>query len=1059
VKALKNLNRILRITAGTFGCLLVFSGILDGQVYSFKNYGAESNIPSGFIYTINQSDDRYLWIGTGNGITRFDGFDFQNVPYPDSGSVRFATSSLKDRRGTLWFGCSDGAVFYVNNNELVNVPISNSKSISVLLEGPDSLVYIIPQGKSIFRVNPVNPAEIHEYHISAEPVMLSAAFTKSGSLLIGTQENLLECRLTGDTVLVAGVIKDLDYSNVTSIFPAGNGSVFIIGTDGGGLFHLKMAENSGILKRFRGIPELESASIRSITADTEKDIWVSTSGSGIFRLSLSADYEKIELVKVFDKSSGLPSNEIRSVFQDYEGNYWIGFFGEGISMLESYAFSFYAPGKIAARNNVIFINSLNDKYILGTPSGFHTFNAITGKSEGFTDLTGETGSADITSYYLDSERNLWIGTGGKGLFLRNYNGLARLFFRSGDYGSDFIKDIQIDGNNIWLATTNGVIILDRRSGNEIKRFDISRGLPHNSINKIYISGEGVAYIGTETERIYTIDRNFELKSGNAVMSGNTQNRIYSFARDSRKIIWAATWGNGIFRCFNDSVSAVNMSDNLMSNYCYSILADSENEIWIGHQKGFSRYNPETGRMRIYGTDFARGGVCNPNAVFESADRKVFIGTSEGLILYDRAKDRKKKVPPYNNINYITINDVKYPYLPSFTLPYSKKYVIKVDYVGINLSDPGKVYYKTFVQNYDNDWSRLTAGRELIFSLTYGTYRFNMMSVNDEGLSQGTPLSFDMVIKQPYWRRWWFVLASSGAATALVILIIGQREKAQKRIQDYLEKELAARTSVVLQQKQEIELQNIEITDSINYAKRIQSSILPDIAKLKESFRDAFILFHPRDIVSGDFYWFDRIDDEKFMIVCADSTGHGVPGAFMSMIGSTILQDIVTRQKISKPSEILKLLDKRVFSTLNQNVELGVSNDGMDVVVCEINAETRHIRFASAMRPVIIVLDGEPFYIKGNRISIGGESVVEKFFDDQEYYLDEGDSIYFFSDGLPDQFGGTDGKKMKISRLKKLIEQICNLPMEEQKDIVSKFYYDWKGNYEQVDDILIMGIKV
>jgi serine phosphatase RsbU (regulator of sigma subunit) len=229
--------------------------------------------------------------------------------------------------------------------------------------------------------------------------------------------------------------------------------------------------------------------------------------------------------------------------------------------------------------------------------------------------------------------------------------------------------------------------------------------------------------------------------------------------------------------------------------------------------------------------------------------------------------------------------------------------------------------------------------------------------------------------------------------------------------------------------------------------------------LNESFKDAFILFHPRDIVSGDFYWFDKLKDDKFILVCADSTGHGVPGAFMSMIGSTLLQDIVTRKGISKPSEILTLLDKQIFSTLNQNVELGVSNDGMDMVVCEFNIKTRHIRFASAMRPVIIVMDGEPYYIKGNRSSVGGESVIEKYFDDQEYYLNEGDTVYLFSDGLPDQFGGVDGKKMKIARLKRIIEQISKLPMDEQKDAMAKYYFDWKGIYDQVDDVLLMAVRV
>ncbi len=180
---------------------------------------------------------------------------------------------------------------------------------------------------------------------------------------------------------------------------------------------------------------------------------------------------------------------------------------------------------------------------------------------------------------------------------------------------------------------------------------------------------------------------------------------------------------------------------------------------------------------------------------------------------------------------------------------------------------------------------------------------------------------------------------------------------------------------------------------------------------------------------------------------------------MSMIGSTLLRDIVIRQRVSKPSEILKMLDNQIFSTLNQNLELGISNDGMDVVVCEFSLRNRHLRFASAMRPVILVLDGEPYYIKGNRSSVGGESVMEKFFDDQEYYLNEGDTMYLFSDGLPDQFGGPYGKKMKIVRLKKLIEEVSVLPMDEQDNAITRFYTEWKGDHEQIDDIIFMGVRI
>jgi ligand-binding sensor domain-containing protein/serine phosphatase RsbU (regulator of sigma subunit) len=1055
-------NVLMKVSESAIWLLFLFSSISFGQTYSFKNYGAESSIPNNAIYTINQSDDGFLWIGTGSCITRFDGFTFINMQYPDSITSRYATSSLKDKDGTLWFGCSDGSVFYVKKNVLIAVPISNSKLISVLIQGPEGYIYAISQGKPIFGINPKKPEEIHKYSFSIDPVIFSAAFTKSGNLLLGTQENVLVCKLTKDSVSVVNVVEGFNDSGVTAIQSTDDTSKFVLGTTDNGLFQMKISSKGYSLSRFKDHPEWSSLSIQSISEDTEHYLWAATKESGAIKFKLSDNEESVQSVRVYNLNSGLISNDVKCTFQDKEGNSWLGLSGDGISMLASPAFSYFTLGKNSSQNNIIFVNKYSDKYILGTPVGYHLFDPTFGKSISFTDLSIQVGSKDINCYYLDKDKNLWIGTAGNGLFIKEGSGPVRLFHRSGDSGSDDIKDIVIKNQNIWLATTNGVIILDSRGGGgdkELKRFDINNGLPHNSINAILISPEGSAYIGTECDRLYKIDRDFNISSGNSVMSGSTKNKILSFSQDSKGILWAATNGNGVFECINDSVIAINRSNDLMSNYCYSILDDSDNNIWIGHEKGFSRFNPKNGTMSIFGTNYAKVGVCNPGGMFESADKKIFIGTTQGLIVYDKHEDIKGTESPLNNINYVVINDVRYSYQPSFSLPYNKKYVIRVYYSGINFSAPDKVYYSTFLENFDNEWSKMNQSREVSYSLSDGTYKFNLLSVNREGISQDTPVSFEIIIKRPIWRIWWFIIIEIAAVAGIIFLIIREREKSQKKIQEYLERELEARTSVVMKQKVEIELQNIGITDSINYAKRIQSSILPDINKLKEAFKDAFILFHPRDIVSGDFYWFDKLEDDKFVIVCADSTGHGVPGAFMSMIGSTLLQDIVSRKRISKPSQILGLLDKQIFSTLNQNVELGVSNDGMDMVVCEFNVKTRHLRFASAMRPVIIVLDGEPYYIKGNRSSVGGESVIEKYFDDQEYYLNEGDTVYLFSDGLPDQFGGADGKKMKIARLKRLIEQVSKLPMSDQKEAISNFFFEWKGSYEQVDDILLMGIKV
>ncbi len=1014
----------------------------------------------GVIYSLNQSDDGFLWVGTGAGLYRFDGFDFYKVQYPDSVSERHPTASLKDRNGRLWFGFDDGAVFYTMGHKLFAVPLPDSTTtISSILEGPEGQIMIVPQKDAIFSTNALKPEEVTRYSFESDQPMLSVAFTSEGDLLIVTQLSILVCKLGNKDILVDRTIEGLDNSSLRLIYPYGDKSQFIVGTDGSGFFRLKISSSGNSLSRLKGDDELQYLSVQSVSEDSDGTLWISTKGSGVVQLILTDNRDGIKLLRTYDSGSGLASNNVKTVFQDGEGNFWIGFNGEGLSMMLSYAFVHYMPGKTSDENNVIYIKKYREKYFLGTPSGFHLFNIETGKSESFTDLGRPTGNAKITAYFLDIDDNLWIGTGGSGLFMQSGNGEVRKFFRSGDPGADDIRDIVVDGRYVWLATTYGLLVIDKESGNKVKQFDMNNGLPHNSINKILVDNDGNICLATETDKIYKVGRDFTISHGKAAMYGGSKYTIFSLTQDKDGAIWASTKENGIFKFRNDSVFAITRANNLMSNYCYSIFADSENEIWTGHDKGFSRFNTANGLMKTYGSDLVKEGMCNSNAIYESSDKIVFIGTTGGLIVFDRAREKKKTSPPLNNINYITINDDRYEFGASITRPYSRRSLVKIHYAGISFSDPEKVFYSTYLENFDIAWSKMNNAREVTYSLSDGKYKFNLLSSNEDGITQETPLSFQLFIKHPFWKTWWFIISAVAAIFGIMVLIIYQREKAQKKLQKYLEEELDARTAVIRQQKTEIELQNIEITDSINYAKRIQTSILPDIGRLKEVFKDAYILFHPRDIVSGDFYWFDKIDEDRFMIVCADSTGHGVPGAFMSMIGSTLLQDIVSRQGITKPSLILKMLDRQIFTTLNQNSELGTANDGMDMVVCEINVKTRHLVFASAMRPIIIVLNGEPFYIRGNRLSVGGETIFEKYFDDQEYYLNEGDTIYFFSDGLPDQFGGADGKKLKVARLKRLIEGMSKLPMAEQDVAMSKFFIDWKGSYDQVDDVIFMAVRV
>jgi serine phosphatase RsbU (regulator of sigma subunit) len=252
--------------------------------------------------------------------------------------------------------------------------------------------------------------------------------------------------------------------------------------------------------------------------------------------------------------------------------------------------------------------------------------------------------------------------------------------------------------------------------------------------------------------------------------------------------------------------------------------------------------------------------------------------------------------------------------------------------------------------------------------------------------------------------------------------------------------------------------NKDISDSINYAKKIQDAILPSITDIKKVFPECFVLSIPKDVVSGDFYWFTQNDHFKIFVV-ADCTGHGVPGAFMSMIGNTLLNSIVIERKIFRPDIILNELRKEIISVLKQG-EDSQNKDGMDISLICLNTQTNKLEIACANNPIwILKNDGSLLEIKPDKQPIGYASTNQNDFTYQSIALEKGDVIYQFTDGYADQFGGTKGKKFKYNQLKETLSEIRSIPLKNQDEVLRKKFVDWKGNLEQIDDILVTGIRV
>ncbi len=261
-------------------------------------------------------------------------------------------------------------------------------------------------------------------------------------------------------------------------------------------------------------------------------------------------------------------------------------------------------------------------------------------------------------------------------------------------------------------------------------------------------------------------------------------------------------------------------------------------------------------------------------------------------------------------------------------------------------------------------------------------------------------------------------------------------------------------------QEKIERQNRDITKSIQYARRIQQAALPHPDMLNSILPEHFIIYLPRDIVSGDFYWVSKIKD-KLLFAAADCTGHGVPGAFMSMLGIAFLNEIVAKLSYEdlKPNVVLNILREYVIRFLKQEDNPRATKDGMDMVLCMLDTRTDELHFAGANNPLWIVRDGKLMEIKGDDMPIGIYYHVKESFTEHVIKIESGDMLYMFTDGYADQFGGPKGKKFMIRRFRKLILEIASLPLDVQKEILLQRHYEWKGNLKQLDDILVMGVKL
>jgi serine phosphatase RsbU (regulator of sigma subunit) len=581
--------------------------------------------------------------------------------------------------------------------------------------------------------------------------------------------------------------------------------------------------------------------------------------------------------------------------------------------------------------------------------------------------------------------------------------------------------------------------------------------------------------------------------------------ITSICEDSDGNIWLGSQSNGIL-CLSDNKNTwLTEMTGLKSNLIYILQADKNGNIWIGSNLGLDKLNSKAYHankeivVQHYDADDGLQELeMNLNGAIEDYEGNLWFATNNGLLKYDYRYDISNRIAPIVSLKDITIHSAKVDWLKysdslsnwnqlpiNPVLPYNQNH-ITFNFVGVSFKNPKKIRYSWQLEGFDKNWVPSTSNRQVTYSnLPAGYYTFRLKSSNNDGVWNANDYQFSFTINPPFWLEWWFILISSSmfiiGLYSLYKWRVGSLKKGEIILKNMVDErtqeislqneELESQRDAIVNQKEQLESAHLHLSDSINYAKKIQDSILPNKDILNKKFSDSFVLFKPKDNVSGDFYWWTHIENHT-IITAADCTGHGVPGAFMSMLGTSFLREIVQKEYITHTGVILRKLRKEVVKTLKQKGKSGEQKDGMDMAIISINHENNLLQFSGANNPLYIItankrklegienLDGLPgFYeIKPDKMPI---AIYERMdtFKTHEIQLEEGDQVYLFSDGYPDQFGGPRGKKFKYKPFKQLLYKNAEQNMLIQNKILSKTYDDWKGYQEQIDDVVIVGIKI
>ena len=1069
--------------------------------YSPKDYGKGFEAAN---YACVQDKNGLLFFGNAGGILQYDGVSWSYIPVKNR-SVWIKSLAVSDEN-IIYVGAQDefgylapdvsGKLSYVSlSDQLQNNHISFPTIISVwswkntVAFQYEEAVFLYSNGK----LTTILPET--SFHVSFQ--INDEFYVRQRSVgIMKLIDNNLRLVKGSEFFKEIGVLSMLESTDKNS---------FIIITHDNGFWSVDKNTFKGTLIKTDDSTVFNQSEIYGAIHLRDGKIALNTNSNGII---ITDDTFKI--LSVINKDNGLKVNQVTSLLQDYQGNIWAGL-DNGIAQVHySSPVSLFGP-ETGISGNIRAIIRYQGNLFIGTTAGLfiqnNNYKIPTIAFVPFRDFSKEIRSLCLTNgsliagtldelfeiknnevnkienveintiYYSEKLKTLFV-SGKKNLALYEYSGKWKKLKSIPEITEEVVRfeeEISDKQVTLWMGTLiQGIVRLQFTNSLDYK-IDKYSSTRDGLIDKSWVSP-------------FKIDNKVVFSQRNGLLSFVDEKTIQSQLPDSQKN--RPEFYKGFFDFFNIDSSKQRIS------LPFYVVEDTKERIYV-NLDGDLGYFDKANSYSFVKEPFCLADIGKINTVFHEDNGICWIGGDNGLLMFDEKSFKnyaidfktlitrvscggRDSVLYYGYSDYIRSGQSNEIPLKKFIIKYNLN-TITFTFAAPFFEGQEKMLYSYMLHGQDTAYSPWSTDNRVVFrNLREGGYTFKVRALNAYG-HVSSEKDFGFRILSPWYRKTWAYIAYFLLISASIYIGIRINTRRLVALNKKLENIITERTHEIHEKNIELERQKGEILDSINYAQRIQNAVLPNEDLIQMWLGDHFILHRPKDIISGDFYW-STVHNQYVVFCVADCTGHGVPGAFMSMLCISLLNEIVIKEKVIHPETILNKVRKMVIESLNQKGVMGEQKDGMDISICIYNKETSELEFSGANNPLYIVrkkdmvpihchkqLENEDFNlyeIKGDRMPI---SIYDNMapFKRHTLHLLKNDRLYLFSDGICDQFGGPNGRRFMNNSLKAALMETLTPEIKDQKQLLEKRIDEWQAfinpktdqPFDQVDDICLMGIRI